>query len=63
MTLLDQESLMGKIINELANKFNFSYEIVNQDVNIDWGTLDHNANELRFNGMVGMIQRNVSKYY
>ncbi len=63
MTLLDRESLMGKIINELANQFNFSYEIVNKDVNIGWGMLDSSVDEIRFNGMVGMIQRNVSKDY
>ncbi len=63
MTLLDQRSLMGIIINELANKLNFSYQIVNQDVNIGWGILDPSVDEIRFNGMVGMIQRNVSKDY
>ncbi len=54
---------MGKIIKVLANQFNFSYEIVNQDENIDWGILDSSVDELRFNGMVGMIQRNVSQGY
>jgi hypothetical protein len=62
MTLLDEESLMGIIINELANQFNFSYEIVNKDVDIDWGKLDTSTDELKFNGMVGMIQRNVRKH-
>ncbi len=63
MTLLDQDSFMGKIINMLANQFNFSYEIINQDTNIGWGILDEGVDEIRFNGMVGMIQRNVSKDY
>jgi hypothetical protein len=54
---------MGKIVNELANYFNFSYEIVNQDLNINWGSSDSGVDEPKFNGMVGMIQRNVSKDY
>jgi hypothetical protein len=52
---------MGKIINELANQFNFSYEIINKDLNIASGKIDTSVIELKFNGMVGMIQRNVSR--
>ncbi len=52
---------MGKIIKELQNQFNFSYEIINKDPSIPSGRIDTSVKELKFNGMIGMIQRNVSE--